>query len=124
MDECADKALALNPNDVTVLVFVGWVIPHSNDPSAQLNKAENYEKRVLELLPAIVKPADMTDEELATANPNTNPRPTVAWVSCITKRKISKMPLPMKKATSGVLSAGSKRLLCDGRLTRPTRPLF
>ena len=28
----ADKALALNPDDVTVLVLVGWVIPHYYDP--------------------------------------------------------------------------------------------
>jgi tetratricopeptide (TPR) repeat protein len=67
MDEYADKALALNPDDVTVMVFVGWVIPHSNDPSAELGKAERYEKRVLELLPTLEKPAGMTQEEFATA---------------------------------------------------------
>ena len=33
----ADKALALNPDDVTILVLVGWVIPHNsaNDPEAE-----------------------------------------------------------------------------------------
>jgi tetratricopeptide (TPR) repeat protein len=67
MDEYADKALALNPDDVTVLVFVGWVIPHSNDSSAKLDKAEQYEKHVLELLPTLAKPAEMTDKEFAVA---------------------------------------------------------
>jgi tetratricopeptide (TPR) repeat protein len=66
LDEYANKALALNPDDLKVLVLVGWVIPHAADAgSAQLDKAEKYEKHVLELLPAVVKPASMTDQELA-----------------------------------------------------------
>jgi len=68
MDEYADKALALNPDDATVLVFTGWVIPHSaNSTPAQLNKAEGYEKRALELLPSLTKPVGMTDKEFAVA---------------------------------------------------------
>ncbi|MGA7854002.1 MAG: tetratricopeptide repeat protein [Candidatus Acidiferrales bacterium] len=103
MDECADKALALNPNDVTVLVFVGWVIPHSNDPSAQLNKAENYEKRVLELLPAIVKPADMTDEELATAKSQYESQAhSGLGLVYYQKEDFENALAEMKKATSGV----------------------
>jgi len=47
MEEYADKALALNPDDLKVLVLVGWVIPHGGDPTpAQLAKAEEYEKHV------------------------------------------------------------------------------
>ena len=68
MDDYAAKALALNPDDVTVLVFTGWVLPHSSSVSpTQLDKAEKYEKHVLELLPTLAKPADMTDREFATA---------------------------------------------------------
>ncbi|MFZ3215951.1 MAG: hypothetical protein WA192_07825 [Candidatus Acidiferrales bacterium] len=68
MDGYADKALALDPDDVTVLVFTGWVLPHSSNVSpAQLDKAEKYEKHVLELLPTLTKPANMTDKEFATA---------------------------------------------------------
>ena len=68
MGEYADKALALNPDDATVLVFTGWVIPHSaNSTPAQLNKAEGYEKRALELLPSLTKPVGMTDKEFAAA---------------------------------------------------------
>ncbi len=39
----ADKALALNPDDISVLTTVGWVIPHvysSNDPKADGNLAK------------------------------------------------------------------------------------
>src|SRR5271156_1868634 len=41
----ADKALALNPDDPTLLVLIGWVIPHQYNPNdansdAQLDKAE------------------------------------------------------------------------------------
>lgn len=68
----ADKALAINPNDVDVLVTVGWVMPHvynPNDPGAskQLDKAEQYEKRALQDLAALPKPADMTDQQFAAA---------------------------------------------------------
>src|SRR5579862_8550397 len=33
MYAAGDKALASNPDDVTVLVLVGWVIPHNYDPN-------------------------------------------------------------------------------------------
>jgi len=68
----ADKALALNPDDPTLLVLVGWVIPHQYNPNdinsdAQLDKAEKYEKHALEILPTVAKPATMTDAQFATA---------------------------------------------------------
>jgi tetratricopeptide (TPR) repeat protein len=64
----ADKALAINPDDIPVLVTVGWVIPHvydQNDPNAakNLDKAERYEKHVIELSGAIAKPSTMTDDQ-------------------------------------------------------------
>ena len=66
----SDKALALNPDDVNVLVLVGWVIPHKYDPNdlaaeSQLAKAEKYEKHALEVLAALPKPANLTDEQFA-----------------------------------------------------------
>ncbi|MFY9802182.1 MAG: hypothetical protein WA211_08905 [Candidatus Acidiferrales bacterium] len=68
----ADKALALNPDDVTLLVLVGWVIPHNNDPNdleqdRKLDKGEQYEKHALALLTTLPKPANMTDEQFAKA---------------------------------------------------------
>ena len=67
-----DKALALNPNDVTVLVLIGWVIPHSynpDDPNAEqrLTKAQNYEKQALELLATMPKPDNLTDDQFVKA---------------------------------------------------------
>ncbi|HXW56071.1 MAG TPA: hypothetical protein VEJ67_10000 [Candidatus Cybelea sp.] len=72
MYAAADKALALNPDDVAVLVLAGWVIPHSydpNDPESQrrLEKAESYEKHALEIIPKLPKPPALTDEQFASA---------------------------------------------------------
>jgi tetratricopeptide (TPR) repeat protein len=68
MYAASDKALSMNPNDVTVLVLVGWVIPHNYDPNdvdadRRLTKAENYEKHAIELLTAMTKPDNITDEQ-------------------------------------------------------------
>jgi tetratricopeptide (TPR) repeat protein len=64
----ADKALEINPDDISVLVTVGWVIPHvydQNDPNAakNLDRAERYEKHVIELSGAMAKPSTMTDDQ-------------------------------------------------------------
>jgi tetratricopeptide (TPR) repeat protein len=64
----ADKALALNPDDVNVLVLVGWVIPRKYDPNdlaadSRLERGEKYEKHALEILAALPKPANLTDEQ-------------------------------------------------------------
>jgi tetratricopeptide (TPR) repeat protein len=66
----SDKALALNPKDVHVLVLVGWVIPHFYDPNdmdadRRLDRAESYEKQALEYLPTLPKPEGITDEQFA-----------------------------------------------------------
>jgi tetratricopeptide (TPR) repeat protein len=65
-----DKALALNPDDVNVLVLVGWVIPRKYDPNdlaaeSRLEKGEKYEKHALEILATLPKPANLTDEQFA-----------------------------------------------------------
>lgn len=66
----ADKTLQLNPNDVTVLTLVGWVIPRGNPTvpgfADQLAKAEQYEKHALEILATLPKPVELTDEQFAT----------------------------------------------------------
>lgn len=72
MYESSDKALALNPNDVSVLILVGWVIPHNvnpNDPESnrRLAKAETYEKHALDVLPTLPKPDGLTDDQFSTA---------------------------------------------------------
>ena len=68
MDEYGDQALTLDPNDLTVLVFNGWVVPHWASPTqAQLAKAETYEKRVLDLMPTLVKPNGVKEKDFAAA---------------------------------------------------------
>jgi len=68
--DTGDKALALNPDDVHVLVTTGWVIPHALDPkdpdaSSNLDKAERFEKHAIELIGTMVKPATVTDDQFA-----------------------------------------------------------
>jgi tetratricopeptide (TPR) repeat protein len=69
MYAAADKALQLNPNDLTVLTLVGWVIPRGSpgapDYAGKLDKAEQYEKHALDLLATLTKPAELTDEQFA-----------------------------------------------------------
>jgi len=66
----ADNALAIDPDNVGVLTTVGWVIPHTYNPSdpdaaAKLDKAEKYEKHSIEVLGTLPKPVNMTDEQFA-----------------------------------------------------------
>lgn len=68
MYAAADKALALSPKDVHVLVLVGWVIPHFYDPNdmdadRRLDKAEAYEKTALAELPMMPKPEGTPDDQ-------------------------------------------------------------
>jgi tetratricopeptide (TPR) repeat protein len=72
MYDAADKALALNPDDVTVLVVTGWVYPHNynpDEPNAEkrLSEAEAKEKHALDVLSKLTKPANLTDEQFAKA---------------------------------------------------------
>jgi tetratricopeptide (TPR) repeat protein len=64
----ADKGIAAYPDDVTMLALVGWVIPHVFDPtapdaSANLDKAEKYEKHAIDVLGAMPKPPSLTDDQ-------------------------------------------------------------
>lgn len=67
MCDAADKALAINPDDLGVLTQVGWMIPHvgpsTPNYSQDLAKAEQYEKHALEVLNSLTKPANLTQEQ-------------------------------------------------------------
>ncbi len=72
MYAAGDKALALNGDNVDVLVLIGWVIPHSIDPNdldsdRRLAKAEGYEKHALEVLPTLTKPEGLADDQFIAA---------------------------------------------------------
>jgi tetratricopeptide (TPR) repeat protein len=68
MYAAGEKALQLNPNDLTVLTLIGWVMPHAYNPNdldapQKLTKSETYLKHAIEVVGTLVKPATVTDEE-------------------------------------------------------------
>ncbi len=67
MCDAAEKALAINPDDVSVLTQVGWMIPHASPDTPNydqdLTKAEQYEKHSLELLNSMNKPANLSQDQ-------------------------------------------------------------
>jgi tetratricopeptide (TPR) repeat protein len=73
MNAAGEKALALNADDVSVLVQLGFVAPHFADPNdmdseRKLQKAEQELKHALDLLATMPKPATtLSDEDFAKA---------------------------------------------------------
>ncbi len=72
MLETGDKAVELTPTDVTTLAILGQTISrvtNSNTPNAgkQLEKAETYSKRAIEVAPTLPKPATLTDDAFTAA---------------------------------------------------------
>jgi tetratricopeptide (TPR) repeat protein len=72
MNAVGAKALALNPDDVSVLVRLGFVAPHFSDPNDMDNEhkmqtAEQELKRALELIPTTPKPPGLADDAFAKA---------------------------------------------------------
>jgi tetratricopeptide (TPR) repeat protein len=66
----ADKAIAINPNDLDVLPLVGWVVPRNykeGEPDGQkkLDQAETYDKTSIQILATMVKPASLTEDQFA-----------------------------------------------------------
>jgi tetratricopeptide (TPR) repeat protein len=68
----ADKAVAMDPDDVDVLTAVGWVIPHlyskdDADADKKLDKAESYENHAIEVIPSLQKPDNLSSDQFAQA---------------------------------------------------------
>jgi len=68
----ADRALAIAPDDVDVLVTIGWTIPHvysPDDPDAvqELAKAETFAKHALDVMAKMPKPPGMSDAQFEAA---------------------------------------------------------
>lgn len=62
----SDKALAIDPNDAGVLALTGWVIVRNfkdGQTSPTLQQAEDDDKRALDLLATLQKPATLTDQQ-------------------------------------------------------------
>jgi tetratricopeptide (TPR) repeat protein len=67
-----DKEVELNPNDVQVLAVLGQTIPRALrstklDPQTELDKAERYSKRAIEVTPTLPKPENLTEETFTNA---------------------------------------------------------
>jgi tetratricopeptide (TPR) repeat protein len=72
MEEVGDKEIVLNPNDVQVLAVLGQTIPRAlrstkQDPQTELDKAERYSTRAIEVTPTLPKPENLTEESFANA---------------------------------------------------------
>jgi len=70
--DVGDKEVALSPNDVQTLAILCQTIPRAMNASTpdavkQLEKAETYGKRAIEIVPTLPKPANLTDEKFAVA---------------------------------------------------------
>lgn len=73
MMDAGGKALQKNPDDVLVLALLAQTIPRAwnqsvPDAQKQLDTAEKYSKRVVELTPTLVKPEGQSEEDFAIAN--------------------------------------------------------
>lgn len=77
MEAAGDKELELNPNDPQTLAILGSTLPRAMNastpnPQQRLDKAEQYCKKALDLLPALPKPADLSDENFMKAKDQTS----------------------------------------------------
>jgi tetratricopeptide (TPR) repeat protein len=74
--DVGDKELAINPNDAPVLAVVAQTIARTfnakaPDAEQQLEKAEQYSKRAIEITPTLPKPPNLTDEAFLMAKNDT-----------------------------------------------------
>lgn len=74
MEAAGDKELAIEPADATTLALLGQTLPRAMsgsmsaaDREKRLDKAEKYSKKTLDLLPALAKPANLTDDQFTAA---------------------------------------------------------
>jgi len=76
MLDAGEKEIALSPNDAPVLALMAQTISRSYNPKApdaaeQLQKAELYSKRAIEVTPTLQKPENLSDEAFDNAKSDT-----------------------------------------------------
>jgi len=76
MLEAGEKEVELNPNDAPVLAVMGQALARTYnakapDAAKQLDKAEQYSKRAIEITPTLPKPENLTDEAFSNAKNDT-----------------------------------------------------
>src|ERR1700730_11778831 len=77
METAGDKEIELNPNDAQTLAIVGSTLPRAmnsctREPQKRLDKAEQYSKKALEVLPTLVKPDELSDADFLKAKDQTS----------------------------------------------------
>jgi tetratricopeptide (TPR) repeat protein len=77
METVGEKELELNPNDAQTLAIVGSTLPRvmnasTPEPQKRLDKAEQYSKKALEVLPTLVKPDELSDADFLKAKDQTS----------------------------------------------------
>jgi tetratricopeptide (TPR) repeat protein len=76
MLDAGEKEIELNPNDAPVLAVMGQALARTYnakavDAAKQLDKAEQYSKRAIEITPTLPKPENLTDEAFTSAKNDT-----------------------------------------------------
>ena len=77
METVGEKEIELNPNDAQTLAIMGSALPRvmnasTPEPQKRLEKAEQYSKRALEIMPTLMKPEAMSDAEFLKAKDQTS----------------------------------------------------
>jgi tetratricopeptide (TPR) repeat protein len=76
MLDAGEKEIAINPNDAPVLAVMAQALARTYnakapDAAQQLDKAEQYSKRAIEITPTLPKPQNLTDEAFTNAKNDT-----------------------------------------------------
>src|ERR1700731_1785763 len=76
MLDAGEKEIEINPNDAPVLAVMAQTLARtynakSPDAAKQLDKAEIYSKRAIEVVPTLTKPENLTDDAFANAKSDT-----------------------------------------------------
>jgi len=76
MIDAGEKEIEINPNDAPVLAVMGQTLARTYsakapDAAKQLDKAELYSKRAIEITPTLTKPANLSDEQFNSAKSDT-----------------------------------------------------
>jgi tetratricopeptide (TPR) repeat protein len=77
LEVAGDKAIELNPSDAQTMAILGSTLPRAMNastpnPQQRLDKAEQYSKKALELLPTLPKPPEISDENFLKAKDQTS----------------------------------------------------
>ncbi|HEV2102451.1 MAG TPA: tetratricopeptide repeat protein [Candidatus Acidoferrum sp.] len=77
METVGEKEIALKPEDAQTLAIMGSTLPRAMnastpDPQKRLEKAEQYSKKALEVLPTLVKPDGLSDTDFLKAKDQTS----------------------------------------------------